>query len=96
MLENRDYQAVAFSVPVAKFYTAEALGREKRIPAPGADLLSEDFDPTAAAVRMRACADEEDRECSASPVGDGGCGQRVQVGDLLCRRRESLLAWFVR
>lgn len=59
VLENRDYQAVAFAVPVARIYTAQALAREKRIPAPGTDVLSEDFEPVAAAIRMRACAGEE-------------------------------------
>jgi len=59
VLENREYQAVAFTVPVARIYTAEALAREKRIPPPGADVLSEDFDPLTAAARLRACSNEE-------------------------------------
>ncbi len=59
VLENRDYQAVAFTVPVARIYTAQALAREKRIPPSGSDVLSEDFDPEAAAARIRAYADEE-------------------------------------
>ncbi|MBS1806501.1 MAG: Fpg/Nei family DNA glycosylase [Acidobacteria bacterium] len=59
VLENRDYQAVAFSVPIARIYTAEQLAREKRIPPPKADVLSGDFDPAAAADRIRSCANEE-------------------------------------
>jgi len=59
VLETRDYEAVAFTVPVARIYTAQSLAREKRIPPPGADVLSEDFDPVAAAVRLRACGGEE-------------------------------------
>ena len=59
VLENRDYQAVAFTVPVARIYTAQGLAREKRIPPAGSDVLSEDFDPVAAAARIRAYADEE-------------------------------------
>ena len=59
VLENRDYEAVAFSVPVARIYTAQALAREKRIPIAGSDVLNETFDETAAALRIRKCADEE-------------------------------------
>src|SRR5579863_10019318 len=36
VLENSNYQAVAFTVPVAHIYTPQALAREKRIPPPGA------------------------------------------------------------
>ena len=59
VLENRDYQAVAFTVPVARIYTAQALAREKRIPPACADVLNDDFDPVAAAVRLRSCGGEE-------------------------------------
>jgi endonuclease VIII len=72
VLENRDYQAVAFTVPVARFYTAQALARERRIPPPGSDVLSEDFDPTAAANRVRACAGKE--------IGDVLLHQHVFAG----------------
>jgi endonuclease VIII len=72
VLENRDYQAVAFTVPVARIYTAQALAREKRIPPAGADVLSEDFDPTAAAERLRLCAGEE--------IGDVLLHQHVLAG----------------
>ena len=59
VLENDEYQAVAFTVPVARIYTAQALAREKRIPSPASDVLSKDFDPIAAAGRVRSCAGEE-------------------------------------
>lgn len=59
VLENRDYQAIAFTVPIARIYTAQALAREKRIPPKGSDVLGEDFDPEAAAARIRTYADEE-------------------------------------
>jgi endonuclease-8 len=72
VLENRDYQAVAFTVPVARIYTAQALAREKRIPPPGADVLSEDFDPVAATTRLRAYAGEE--------IGDVLLHQQVLAG----------------
>jgi endonuclease-8 len=59
VLENFEYQAVAFTVPVARIYTAEQLAREKRIPPPGSDVLNEDFDFPSAVARIRACAGEE-------------------------------------
>jgi len=59
VLENRDYQAVAFTVPVARIYTAQQLAREKRIPPPGSDVLNNDFDEASATARIRACASEE-------------------------------------
>jgi endonuclease VIII len=59
VLENRDYQAVAFTVPVARIYTAQALARQTRIPPSGSDILNPDFDPASAAFRVRACAGEE-------------------------------------
>ena len=72
VLENREYQAVAFTVPVARIYTAQALARERRIPPPGVDVLSEDFDAVAAAARVRACAGEE--------IGDVLLHQHVLAG----------------
>jgi len=72
VLENRDYQAVAFTVPVAHIYTAQALAREKRIPPPRADVLNDDFDPEAAALRLRSCAHEE--------IGDVLLHQQVMAG----------------
>ena len=72
VLENCDYQAVAFAVPVARIYTAQALAREKRIPPPCSDVLSEDFDPLAAAVRLRSFSSEE--------IGDVLLHQQVLAG----------------
>jgi len=59
LLENHDYQAVAFTVPIARIYTAQALAREKRIPPANSDVLGDEFDPTAAVARIRAHAEEE-------------------------------------
>src|SRR5579859_7340394 len=72
VLENKDYLAVAFTVPVARIYTERELAREKRIPLAGADVLSADFDPAAAAARLRACGDEE--------IGDVLLHQQVLAG----------------
>jgi endonuclease-8 len=72
VLENREYQTVGFQVPVAKMYTAQSLARDRRIPPPGVDVLSQDFDAAAAAARLRACAHEE--------VGDVLLHQEVMAG----------------
>src|SRR6476646_9108727 len=59
VLENSDYQTVGFQVPVAHMHTAQSLARDKRIPQPGSDILSADFDPKAAATRLLAYSSEE-------------------------------------
>jgi endonuclease-8 len=72
VLENLDYQTVGFQVPVARMYTAQSLARDRRIPPPGADVLSPDFDLAAATVRLGCCAQEE--------VGDVLLHQEVLAG----------------
>src|SRR5271165_4224565 len=44
VIENSEYVAVGFRVPVAKMLAPEQLARAARIPAPAIDVLSEDFD----------------------------------------------------
>jgi endonuclease VIII len=72
VLENRDYQAVGFQVPVAQMHTARSLAHDKRIPPKGADVLSADFDVEAAAVRLQSYSNEE--------VGDVLLHQHVLAG----------------
>ena len=72
LLENADYQAVGFLVPVARMYTARTLAREKRIPLSGADILGQDFDAEATRARIAACADDE--------IGDVLLRQRIMAG----------------
>ena len=72
VLENSDYQTVGFNVPVAQMHTARSLARDKRIPQPGSDILSADFDPMAAATRFLACSSEE--------IGDVLLHQSVLAG----------------
>lgn len=59
LIENREYLAVGFKVPVAEMHTAESLARDRRIPPPAVDVLSPDFDTDAAIQRLLACANEE-------------------------------------
>jgi endonuclease-8 len=59
VIENCDYIAVGFKVPVAHMHTAKSLLRDTRIPQPAIDLLSADFDAGAAVERLLAHANEE-------------------------------------
>ena len=59
VLENREYHAIGFNVPVAEMHTPQSLLRDGRIPAPAGDLLRPDFDPDAALERVMARANEE-------------------------------------
>ena len=59
MIENRDYLAVGFRVPVARMHTALSLARDPKIPCSGIDVLSQEFDAEAAARRVLAHTNEE-------------------------------------
>src|ERR1700722_6331721 len=72
VIENRDYQAVGFHVPVAQMHTADSLRRDRRIPRPAGDVLREEFNAGAAVDRMMACRQEE--------VGDVLLHQEVLAG----------------
>jgi endonuclease-8 len=59
VLENSDYIAVGFRVPVAEMHTAQSLARDRRIPPAEIDVLSADFDAAAAERRVLAHPGEE-------------------------------------
>ncbi len=59
VIENSDYVAVGFRVPVAKMLKPQELARATRIPSPSIDVLSEEFNAAEVLRRMIACADEE-------------------------------------
>jgi endonuclease-8 len=59
VIENSDYHAIGFSVPVAEMHTARSLERDPRIPGPGSDVLGLDFDADAAVERLLAHREEE-------------------------------------
>ena len=59
VIENSDYVAVGFTVPVAQMHTAQSLARNRKIPRSEIDVLSEGFDAAAAARRLLAHGDEE-------------------------------------
>lgn len=72
ILENSDYIAVGFKVPVAEMHTAQSLARDRRIPQSTIDVLSAAFDPEEAEHRLHACPGEE--------VGDVLLHQEVLAG----------------
>src|SRR5947209_19556918 len=44
VIETSDFVAVGFNVPVAEMHTAQSVGREKKIPPAGSDVLGSEFD----------------------------------------------------
>ena len=59
VIENSDYIAVGFKVPVAEIHTAQSLARDRRIPHAEIDVLSREFDAEAAVARVLAHECEE-------------------------------------
>jgi endonuclease VIII len=59
IIATTDFEAVAFNVPVAKFYTARTLERNSAIPKLGPDLLGATFAADEAKARLLAHGDEE-------------------------------------
>ena len=58
VIENSEYIAVGFRVPVAEMHTAQSLARHTRIPLSASDVLSAEFDTGAAARRLLNHQDE--------------------------------------
>jgi endonuclease-8 len=59
VIATAEFEAVAFNVPVAKFYTASTLARNSAIPKLGPDLLGAEFAANEAKARLLANGDEE-------------------------------------
>jgi len=59
VIENSEFIAVGFRVPVARMHTAQSLVRDKKIPQPAIDVLSPEFDAEAVVSRVLAHRDEE-------------------------------------
>ena len=72
VVENSDYVAVGFRVPVAKILKPHELARATKIPQPAIDVLSETFDAAGATRRLLAHGDEE--------IGDVLLHQNVMAG----------------
>jgi endonuclease-8 len=58
VIENDQYQAVGFRVPVARMHTPQSLDRDLRVAVPENDLLRTEFDAAAALERLMARPDE--------------------------------------
>jgi endonuclease-8 len=52
VIENTEYQAVGFRVPVARMHTQQSLARDLHVARPENDVLSEEFDAEAALARL--------------------------------------------
>ncbi len=52
VIENAEYQAVGFRVPVARMHTERTLDRDLRVAVPENDLLRAEFDAAAALERL--------------------------------------------
>ncbi|MEA2540068.1 MAG: endonuclease, partial [Acidobacteriaceae bacterium] len=72
VLGTADLVAVAFDVPVARFYTARTLERFAGVAGLGPDLLGKQFAADEAAAKLREYGDEE--------VGNVLLNQRVMAG----------------
>jgi endonuclease-8 len=72
VIENSDYIAVGFQVPVAHMHTASSLVRDTRIPVSAMDVLSAEFDAEAAVLRVLGRGNEE--------IGDVLLHQHVMAG----------------
>ncbi len=59
VIENSEYIAIGFRVPVAEMHTAQSLARHPRIPQVEIDVLSPEFNPGEAERRVRAHGGEE-------------------------------------
>jgi endonuclease-8 len=59
VIENVDFIAVGFRVPIAEMHTAQSLMRDRRIPSPEIDVLKPDFDAGAVMRRIQAHGNEE-------------------------------------
>jgi len=59
VIENSEYIAIGFRVPVARMHTALSLARDAKIPQPVLDVLSPQFDAEAAVRGVLAHGDEE-------------------------------------
>ena len=65
VIENSEYQAVGFRVPVARMHTEQSLARDLHVARPENDLLSEEFDAAAALARLLARPRRSDRRRAA-------------------------------
>lgn len=76
VIRTADWEAVAFNVPIAEFFTARTLERNSQIPKLGPDILSTSFTTDAGVERLVTCASESPH----AEVGNALLNQRVVAG----------------
>lgn len=76
VITTSDWQAVAFNVPVAEFYTARSLERSSQIPKLGPDILSADFTLQQGVERLKQYV----LKSPSAEVGTTLLNQRVLAG----------------
>jgi endonuclease-8 len=72
VIENSEFVAVGFTVPVAEMHTAESLRRHPRIPTPERDVLRVEFNTENAVDRLLAMGDAE--------IAEALLDQRITAG----------------
>jgi endonuclease-8 len=76
VIRTEDWEAVAFNVPIAEFFTARSLERNSQIPKLGPDILSDNFTINSGIERLSSYALENpDAEIAAALLN-----QRVMAG----------------
>ena len=76
VIRTADWEAVAFNVPIAEFYTARSLARSSQVPMLGLDILAEEFTVEGGVARLDAYA----KENSETEIAVVLLNQRVLAG----------------
>ena len=76
VIKTADWEAVAFNVPIAEFYTARSLERSSQVPKLGPDILSDEFTVESGVARLA----EYGRENPDAEIGVVLLNQRVMAG----------------
>jgi endonuclease-8 len=76
VIQTADWEAVAFNVPIAEFYTARSLERSSQVPKLGPDILSDEFTVEGGVARLV----DYGRENSDAEIGVVLLNQRVMAG----------------
>jgi endonuclease VIII len=76
VIKAADWEAVAFNVPIAEFYTARSLERSSQVPKLGPDILSDEFTVEGGVARLA----DYGRENPDAEVGVVLMNQRVMAG----------------
>ncbi len=76
VIKTTDWEAVAFNVPIAEFYTARSLERSPQVPKLGPDILSDEFTVEDGVARLAAYG----KENPDAEVGVVLLNQRVLAG----------------